>query len=69
MWCDALLPYFPELRWRVVAAVEDANILYRLPRDRAPLENAAVTAATGFAPRFDLSDAAADYLEWRGIRA
>jgi nucleoside-diphosphate-sugar epimerase len=69
MWCDALLPYFPELRWRVVAAVEDANILYRLPRDRAPLENAAVTAATGFAPRYDLSDAAADYLEWRGIGA
>jgi nucleoside-diphosphate-sugar epimerase len=69
MWCEALLPYFPELRWEVVAAGEEANIIYRVPRDRAPLDNAAVTAATGFTPRFDLADAAADYLEWRRIGA
>jgi nucleoside-diphosphate-sugar epimerase len=69
MWCEALRPYFPELRWRLATQGEDPNIVYRLPRDRAPLDNAAMTAATGFAPRFDLPAAAADYLESRGIGA
>jgi nucleoside-diphosphate-sugar epimerase len=61
MWCEVLMPYFPDLRWRIVGE-GDANIHYRLPRDRAPLDNAGVTAATGFAPRYDLRAAAADYL-------
>jgi nucleoside-diphosphate-sugar epimerase len=69
MWCEALLAYFPELRWRIAADGEEANIGYRLPRDRAPLDNAAVTAATGFVPQFDLPRAAADYLERHGIGA
>jgi nucleoside-diphosphate-sugar epimerase len=60
MWCETLVPHFPDLRWRIVGE-EDANIRYRVPR-RAPLDNAAVTAATGFAPRFNLQAAAADYL-------
>lgn len=68
MWCEAVAQFFPSFRWQVVANGEDINIAYPLPRERAPLDNAAVTAATGFQPRFDLRTAAADYLEWCRIK-
>jgi nucleoside-diphosphate-sugar epimerase len=65
MWCEALAPAFPGFRWRIVEEGEEANIAYRLPRDRAALDNASITAATGFKPSYGLHAAAADYLEWR----
>jgi nucleoside-diphosphate-sugar epimerase len=64
MWCEAIAAHFPQFRWRIVQQGDEANVAYRLPYDRAPLDNAAIAAATGFEPRFDLRRAAVDYLEW-----
>lgn len=64
MWCEAIARHFRRLKWRIVEGGEQANIAYRLPPDRAPLDNTAVTTATGIEPRSDTEAAAADYLEW-----
>ena len=64
MWCEAIAAHFPQFRWRIVEQGDEPNIAYRLPYDRAPLDNTAIVAATGFEPRFDLPRAAVDYLEW-----
>jgi nucleoside-diphosphate-sugar epimerase len=63
-WCDALRRRIPELDARIAGAGEDPNVFYALPRDRVSLDNADLTAATGFAPKFDLDRAADDYLDW-----
>lgn len=63
-FCRALATRLPALRWRLAADGEAANVTYGLARDRAMLDNAALTRSTGFAPRFDVARAALDHLDW-----
>lgn len=63
-FCRALATRRSTLRWRVAADGEAANVTYGLARDRAMLDNAALTRLTGFAPRFDVARAAIDHLDW-----
>ena len=56
----------------VVTITSSGGVAKKLITFERAVDNAihnVTTAATGFAPRFDLSDAAADYLEWRRIGA
>jgi nucleoside-diphosphate-sugar epimerase len=63
-WCDIMARHFPGFRWRIDESESKANIVYSLPRDRAPLSIARLGSDTGFQPLYDLEAAARDYLAW-----
>lgn len=63
-FCRALATRLPTLRWRLAGEGETATVTYGLARDRAMLDNAALTRLSGFAPRFDVARAADDHLDW-----
>jgi nucleoside-diphosphate-sugar epimerase len=63
-WCKILSRRFPAFRWRLAEPAEQANIIYNLVRDRAPLSIARLLRDTSFKPAYSLEAAAADYLEW-----
>lgn len=61
-FCKALAAARPGFRWRVAAEGEAANVITHVPFDRAPMNITRLSAATGYAPRFDIARAAADAL-------
>src|SRR5580658_1051884 len=63
-WCSALMPLVPGFRWRRAASGEAYNVESHTGFDRGAFDVKKIAAETGFAPRFDLSAAAADYLAW-----
>ncbi len=63
-WCAALAPLIPGFRWRRAAPGEAYNVESHTGFNRGAFDIGKITAATGFAPRFDLASAAADYLAW-----
>jgi nucleoside-diphosphate-sugar epimerase len=65
-WCAVVAARVPGFRWRIAAPGEVANVITRMPRDRAPMSLARIFGATGWVPRFaDMASAADDYLAWR----
>jgi UDP-glucuronate 4-epimerase len=59
-----LAPLIPGFRWRRAGAGEAYNVESHTGFDRGAFDVKKIAAETGFAPRFDLSAAAADYLAW-----
>jgi len=64
-WCNAIAARHPGFRWHVADESEAANVDYYASYDRAPMDIVRLRADTGFAPRFDLGAAAADFMAWR----
>ena len=63
-WCELLQQRFPGFRWR--EASEGCNVLPLAPGTRTRFSNRRLTQDLGWAPRFDLAAAAADFIAWRG---
>ncbi|CAB3806593.1 NAD-dependent epimerase/dehydratase family protein [Paraburkholderia fynbosensis] len=63
-WCERLAQRYPAFAWRVAKQDEAPNIEYFADYDRASMDNARLIADTGFAPRFDLTEAEADFHHW-----
>jgi UDP-glucose 4-epimerase/UDP-glucuronate 4-epimerase len=63
-WCRIIAERVHGFRWRLADADRPGNVVYALPRDRAPLGIARLTNETGFRPSRSLEAAARDYLEW-----
>lgn len=65
-WCGVLAGLVPGFRWSLADADQPGNVIYSLPKDRAPLAITRLGADTGFRPRHDLKTAAREYLDWVG---
>ena len=63
-WCQALATLVPGFRWRLAATEEMPNTVSHVPWDRGALDVARLAADAGWAPRFAMAQAAADYLAW-----
>ena len=63
-WCEALAPLVPGFRWHRAVAGETPNVESHTGFDRGAMDIARVAGDTGFAPRFDFAQAAADWLAW-----
>ena len=63
-WCEIIATHMPGFRWRMAEIEAEGNVIYGLPKDRAPLNIARLAADAGFTPQFHLEDAARDYLGW-----
>ena len=63
-WCAVLAPLVPGFRWRLASAGEAYEVESHTGFDRGSFDIGKIAAETGFAPRFDLAAAAADYLAW-----
>ncbi|HTJ92740.1 MAG TPA: NAD(P)-dependent oxidoreductase [Pararobbsia sp.] len=63
-WCLALAQHLPGLRSRIAAPGEPANVRYSLPVDRAALDTTRLATELKYRCGFDLSRAAADYMQW-----
>ena len=68
-FCAALATLRPEFRWRYARAGEAANVVTHLCFDRPAMDISRLAAATGFAPRYDLAQAAADALAFFGAES
>jgi UDP-glucose 4-epimerase/UDP-glucuronate 4-epimerase len=65
-WCGIIADLIPGFRWTRAEADQPGNVIYSLPKDRAPLGIARLGADTGFRPSRDLETAAREYLDWVG---
>jgi UDP-glucose 4-epimerase/UDP-glucuronate 4-epimerase len=65
-WCGVLTGLVPGFRWSLADADQPGNVIYSLPKDRAPLAITRLGTDTGFRPRHDLKTAAREYLDWVG---
>ncbi|MDP9897979.1 NAD-dependent epimerase/dehydratase family protein [Variovorax ginsengisoli] len=66
-WCQQVAEWQPGFDWRIAQPDRDdeqANVSYYAPYDRAPMSIERLRADTGFAPRFDLPAASADFHAW-----
>lgn len=68
-WCERVAAWHPGFAWRIASADDDgadgaALVDCHAPRDRAPMSIDRLRADTGFVPRFDLPEAAADFHAW-----
>jgi nucleoside-diphosphate-sugar epimerase len=61
-WCEALRRRFPQFRWR--ESREGANVLPLTPVPRTRFDNRRLVDELGYAPRFDLAQAAEDFASW-----
>lgn len=64
-WGQTLEKKFPGFQCSVAQHGEVTNVNLYQPRDRAPLDISRLTAATGFAPAYDMEAAVADYGRFR----
>jgi UDP-glucuronate 4-epimerase len=64
--CARLQQVWSGFEWRFAQQSEAANIDYYAPYDRAPMANERLRGDTAFVPRYDLTEALADYLQWLG---
>ncbi len=65
-FCGRLQQVCPGFEWRFAQQGEQANIDYYAPYDRSAMANDRLRSDTGFVPRYDLSEALSDYLQWLG---
>jgi nucleoside-diphosphate-sugar epimerase len=65
-WCGIIGGLVPGFRWRLANADQPGNVIYSLPKDRAPLSIARLSDDTGFRPSRSLEAAAREYLAWIG---
>jgi UDP-glucose 4-epimerase/UDP-glucuronate 4-epimerase len=63
-WCGILSGLVSGFRWKLADSDQQGNVIYALPKDRAPLDIARLTADTGFRPSRTLQAAAREYLDW-----
>jgi nucleoside-diphosphate-sugar epimerase len=63
-WCGIIARHIPDFRWKTAESETGGNVIYSLPKDRAPLNIARLMADTGFQPLHDPEAAARDYLAW-----
>jgi UDP-glucose 4-epimerase/UDP-glucuronate 4-epimerase len=68
-WCGIIGNLIPGFRWKLADTEQEGNVIYSLPKDRAPLGIARLGADTGFRPSRDLQAAAREYLDWVGAAA
>jgi len=70
-WCAwvAAHPGFEEADWRIAADTREVNINAYAEHDRASMDISALRRDTGFAPRFDMQRAAADFIAWLDLPA
>lgn len=61
-WCELLAKRFPKFRWR--ESSEGCNVVPLTPGTRTRFSNRRLTEDLGWAPRFDLPAAAADFIAW-----
>jgi len=67
-WCEALAPLVPGFHWHRAATGEAPNVESHTGFDRGAMDIARATHDTGYAPRFDFPQAAADWLAWAATR-
>jgi UDP-glucuronate 4-epimerase len=65
-FCARLQQVWSAFEWRFATPNEQANIDYYAPYDRAPMANDRLRSDTAFVPRYDLTEALDDYLDWLG---
>jgi nucleoside-diphosphate-sugar epimerase len=65
-WCAALTPLVPGFRWRRSGPGEAYTVESHAGFDRGAFDIGKIAADVGFAPAFDFTRAAADYLAWVG---
>lgn len=63
-WCDMLMRSMPQLRFRVAAENEAANVSFLGHRDRAMMSIDRLSAETGYRPRGAREDVGAEYIDW-----
>ncbi len=63
-WCGIVSKLVPGFRWKLVDPDQQGNVIYALPKDRAPLNIARLNGDTGFRPSRSLETAAREYLGW-----
>ncbi len=61
-WCELLEKRFPKFRWR--ESSEGCNVVPLAPGTRTRFSNRRLVEDLGYAPRFDLAAAAADFVSW-----
>jgi nucleoside-diphosphate-sugar epimerase len=61
-WCELLGKRFPRFRWR--ESSEGCNVVPLAPGTRTRFSNRRLVEDLGYAPRFDLAAAAADFASW-----
>jgi UDP-glucose 4-epimerase/UDP-glucuronate 4-epimerase len=62
--CAVVAAQFSGFEWKLAASDADGNIVYGLPKDRAPLNIARIAGDTGWRPQYDLAAGMQDYLGW-----
>ena len=65
-WCAELARHFPRFRWRESA--EGCNVVPLSPATRTRFSNRRLVEDLGYAPRFTLAAAAADFANWLKAR-
>lgn len=68
-WCERLRERFPSFSYEVVSDLEKANVGRQTPVPRPPFSIARLQADTGYQPRFQETEAFADYIAWRAHTA
>ena len=61
-WCELLAKRFPRFRWR--ESSEGCNVVPLAPGTRTRFSNRRLVEDLGYEPRFDLADAAHDFISW-----
>lgn len=64
-WCEVLKNAYPQFDYRVAAAGEEPNIWYT-DTDRNLMDVGRIAQDLGFAPRFGMKEAYANYVDWLG---
>jgi nucleoside-diphosphate-sugar epimerase len=62
-WCEVLKSEYPDFDYRFAEKAEQPNIWYT-DQDRYPMDVGRIEHDIGFAPRFGMQDAYADFVEW-----
>jgi nucleoside-diphosphate-sugar epimerase len=65
-WCAALEKRHPGFRWRESANANECNVSVLPSVGRTPFSNRRLAQELGYAPRYDLAAAAADFTSWLG---
>ena len=65
-WCAALEKRYPRFRWRESTSAGECNVSVLPSVSRTPFSNRRLVQDLGYAPRYDLAAAAADFTSWLG---
>jgi nucleoside-diphosphate-sugar epimerase len=63
-WCEALARAVPGFRWRRAVAGEAANVDSHTGFHRGPMAIGKIARDTGYVPRWEFEDAAAEWVRW-----